>query len=162
RVVGVGAERDGDRVAADATGRGGGGGEGVVQHIAVDRADHRGGQRGVGVAVGLGLGISCDGGSLGVDRERAIGRRDGVVGVGAQRDGDRVAADATGRGGGGGEGVVQGVAVDRADDRGGQRGVGVAVGLGLGISCDGGSLGVDRERAIGRRDAVVGVGAQRD
>src|SRR5207249_629243 len=162
RVVGVAAQGDRDRVAAHVGELGGGGGQRVVQAVAVDRAGDGGGQRRVGVAVGLVLVVGDDGGRLLADGQGAVGLGHRVVGVAAQGDRDRVAAHVGELGGGGGQRVVQAVAVDRAGDGGGQRRVGVAVGLVLVVGDDGGRLLADGQGAVGLGHRVVGVAAQGD
>src|SRR5204863_275620 len=148
-VVGVGAQRDRDRVVAHVGVLHGGGCQRVVERVAVDRAGDRGGQGRVVIAVGLRLVVGGHGGGLPADRERVVGRGHAVVGVGAQRDRDRVVAYVGVLHGGGCQRVVERVAVDRAGDRGGQGRVVIAVGLRLVVGGHGGGLPADRERVVG-------------
>src|SRR6185437_12333776 len=118
-----------DRVGADAGRLVCGGGVAVDEVIAVLRAGDGAGQGGVGVAVGLGLVVGCDGERCFGDGEGGVDELDVVVaeagaGAGCDVRGDRVAADATRRIGGGGVAVDEVVAVLGAGDGAGQGGVG--------------------------------------
>src|SRR5919201_116514 len=92
-VVGVGVARAGDVVGADVVVRVGDVAADPAQAVAGLQARHLEGERGIGLAVGLGLVIGGDGGRLGVDRQRALLVGDVVVGVGVARAGDVVGAD---------------------------------------------------------------------
>ena len=157
RVVRVGAQGHGDRMAAHSGELRGIGRQGVVEHIPIDGAGHDGIQRGVNLAVALGLRIGRDGGCSGIHRQRAGRRRDGVVRIQTCCDGDRIGTGTGGGSGCGGQGVVQNVAVDCAGHSRIQGGIGFTVGLALRIGHNGGRLGTDRQNSIRRGDRVVRI-----
>src|SRR5256712_8541790 len=98
--------------------------------VTQDRAARRGVERGVGLAVDLGLVVGAHRGVLGADAQGVVGLADAVVGGGPQGHADRVVPDPRARRGGGGQAVVERVTQDPAAQRGVERGGRSEEGLG--------------------------------